>query len=214
MFMNSKQNNMKKRILFLALFIIVAMSVIMVLSFRQVSILRGTVEKYKTNTSILMQDVERYRTSDSMNAVKAGVLTLKLSEIEKLRADDMRTIEMLKVKKKQLEEITTMQMQMMADIKGVVKDSIIYRDRIIRDTIKTLDVSDEWIDLHGVIYKDGAFDGTLEVRDSLIIVETVKRARFLGFLWRTKRVKSREVDVVNKNPYSQIVGLESIKIEQ
>ncbi len=214
MFMNSKQNNMKKRILFLALFIIVAMSVIMVLSFRQVSILRGTVEKYKTNTSILMQDVDRYRTSDSMNAVKARVLTLKLSEIEKLRADDMRTIKMLKVKKKQLEEITTMQMQMMADIKGVVKDSIIYRDRIIRDTIKTLNVSDEWIDLHGVIYKDGAFDGTLEVRDSLIIVETVKRARFLGFLWRTKRVKSREVDVVNKNPYSQIVGLESVKIEQ
>jgi hypothetical protein len=90
----------------------------------------------------------------------------------------------------------------------------VYRDKIIRDTVKALNVSDEWIDLHGVIYDDGEFDGTLEVRDSLAIVETVQRKRFLGFLWRTKRIKSREVDVVSKNPYSQIVGLESITIKQ
>lgn len=176
--------------------------------------LRQETGRYKMNTSILMQDVERYRTSDSLNAAKVGVLSLKLSEIEDLRAEDIRTIESLKIKKKELEQITTMQMQTIANIKGEVRDSVVYRDKIIRDTVKALNVSDDWIDLHGVIYEDGIFDGTLEVRDSLTIVETVQRKRFLGFLWRTKRIKSREVDVVNKNPYSQIVGLESITIEQ
>lgn len=205
---------MKKRILFIALIIILLLGAIVLLSFRKIHILNGEVLKYQHNTSVLMQDVERYRTSDSLNAVKTGVLTLQLSEMEKLRAEDMQTIEMLRVKKKELEKITTMQMQMLADIRGEVRDSIVYRDKIIRDTVKALDVSDEWIDLHGVIYKDGIFDGTLEVRDSITIVETVKRARFLGFLWRTKRIKSREIDVVNKNPYSQIVGLESVRIEE
>jgi hypothetical protein len=176
--------------------------------------LRQETGRYKLNTNILMQDIERYRTSDSLNAAKVGVLSLKLSEMEDLRAEDIKTIESLKIKKKELEQITTMQMRTIANIKGEVRDSIVYRDKIIRDTVKALNVSDDWIDLHGVIYDDGIFDGTLEVRDSLTIVETVQRKRFLGFLWRTKRIKSREVDVVNKNPYSQIVGLESITIEQ
>lgn len=176
--------------------------------------LRQETGRYKLNTNILMQDIERYRTSDSLNAAKVGVLSLKLSEMEDLRAEDIKTIESLKIKKKELEQITTMQMRTIANIKGEVRDSIVYRDKIIRDTVKALNVSDDWIDLHGVIYEDGIFDGTLEVRDSLTIVETVQRKRFLGFLWRTKRIKSREVDVVNKNPYSQIVGLESITIEQ
>lgn len=176
--------------------------------------LTGERDRYRSNTNALLGEVERYRTSDSLNAVKTEVLSLKLSELERYRAEDMKTIESLRIKTKELEQITTMQMQTIAKIKGEVRDSIVYRDKIIRDTVKALDVSDEWIDLHGVIYDDGIFDGTLEVRDSLTIVETVKRKRFLGFLWRTKRIKSREVDVVNKNPYSQIVGLETIRMEQ
>jgi hypothetical protein len=185
-----------------------------IIQHKEIVHLQQEAHRYKQNTSILMQDVERYRTSDSLNAAKVGVLSLKLSEMEDLRAEDIKTIESLKIKKKELEQITTMQMQTIANIKGEVRDSIVYRDKIIRDTVKALNVSDEWIDLHGVIYNDGVFDGTLEVRDSLTVVETVQYKRFLGFLWRTKRIKSREVDVVNKNPYSQIVGLESITIEQ
>jgi hypothetical protein len=176
--------------------------------------LTGERDRYRSNTNALLGEVERYRTSDSLNAAKAEVLSLKISEMERYRAEDMKTIESLRIKTKELEQITTMQMQTIANIKGEVRDSIVYRDKIIRDTVKALDVSDEWIDLHGVIYDDGIFDGTLEVRDSLTIVETVQRKRFLGFLWHTKRIKSREVDVVNKNPYSQIVGLETIRIEQ
>lgn len=176
--------------------------------------LTGERDSYRSNTNALLGEVEHYRTKDSLNAAKAEVLSLKLSEMERYRAEDMKTIESLRIKTKELEQITTMQMQTIANIKGEVRDRIVYRDKIIRDTVKALNVSDEWIDLHGVIFDDGIFDGTLEVRDSLTIVETVQRKRFLGFLWRTKRIKSREVDVVNKNPYSQIVGLETIRIEQ
>ena len=63
------------------------------------------------------------------------------------------------------------------------------------------------------LWAGSGFSGTLEVRDSLLVVETVQRKRFLGFLWKTKRVKSREIDVVSKNPYTDIVGVESIRRE-
>lgn len=205
---------MKTKLLAIAAIVLLAFAVILYFSFREISILRENVNRYKANTTALMQDIEQYRTSDSLNAAKVGVLSLKLSEIEDLRAEDIKTIESLKIKKRELEQVTTMQMQTIANIKGEVRDTIIYVNNIMQDTLWTLDVSDEWIDLHGVIGKDRAFDGTLEVRDSLTIVETVLRKRFLGFLWKTKKVKSREIDVVNKNPYSQIVGLESIRIEQ
>ena len=174
--------------------------------------LRDERDRYRNNTSALLQDVERYRTSDSLNAAKAEVLSLKLSELERYRAEDMKVIESLKIRKKDLEQVTAIQLQTIADLRGTVADTIVM-EREVNDTVQVLHVSDEWIDLHGIV-ADGAFDGTLEVRDSLLIAETVKRARFLGFLWRTKRVKSRHIDVINKNPYSTIVGVESIIIEQ
>lgn len=181
---------------------------------RRIIKLKAETYRYQQNTNVLMQDISRYRTSDSLNAVKVGVLSLKLDELEELRAGDMKTIEKLKVDKRGLEQLITIQMQSIANLKGKVKDSIVYVNNIIQDTLQALNVSDEWIDLHGEIYDDGSFSGTLEVRDSLTIVESVQYKRFLGFLWRTKRIKSREVDVVNKNPYTTIMGVESIIIEQ
>lgn len=174
--------------------------------------LRDERDRYRSNTSALLQDVERYRTSDSLNAAKAEVLSLKLSELERYRAEDMKVIESLRIRKKDLEQVTAIQLQTIADLRGTVADTIVM-EREVHDTVQVLHVSDEWVDLHGIV-ADGAFDGTLEVRDSIYIVESVQRARFLGFLWRTKRIKSREVDVMNKNPYTEILGFESIIIEQ
>lgn len=193
---------------------ILALVAVCYFQYRSINSLKSEANRYKENTKTLMRDLGRYRTSDSLNAVKVSTLTLELRELESYRAKDMQLIESLQVKKRELERITSMQMQTIANIKGQVKDSIIYRDKIIRDTIKALSISDEWIDLRGEIYNDDSFNGTLEVRDSLTIVETVRYRRFLGFLWKTKRVKHRTVDVVNKCPYTQITGLESIVIEQ
>ena len=187
-----------------------------VLSFISAKRFRDRLAVSQQTVQALMADVERYRTSDSLNAAKAGVLTLRLSEMERYRAEDMKLIESLRVRKRELEQATSIQMQTIAALKGLVRDSVVfvYDEIYLPDTVRTLNVSDKWIDLHGVIYQDGAFDGTLVVRDSLLVVETVQRARFLGFLWRTRRVKSREVDVVSKNPYTAIMGVESTIIEQ
>ena len=189
---------------------------VFVISCVEVRTLNGRLSTSQRTVQALMGDVERYRTSDSLNAAKAGVLSLRLSEMERYRAEDMKLIESLRVKKRELEQVTSVQMQTIAALKGQVRDSVVFIHNTISlvDSVQVLDVSDEWIDLHGVIYQDGIFDGTLEVRDSLLIVETVQRKRFLGFLWRTKHIKSREIDVVSKNPYTSIIGVESILINK
>lgn len=168
-------------------------------------------DRFESNTSALLSAVTMWRTKDSLNVAKAEVLSLRLAEMERYRAEDLKTIESLKIRKRDLEQITTIQSKTIAELRGKVRDTIvIYRE--VRDTMQTLHISDKWIDLHGII-NSGSFDGTLEVRDSLIIVESVERERFLGFLWHTKRIKKRFVDVTNKNPYTTIVGVESIQID-
>jgi hypothetical protein len=47
-----------------------------------------------------------------------------------------------------------------------------------------------------------------------LIVETVQYKRFWGFLWKTKKIKNREIDVVSKNPATKILGVEFVTIEK
>lgn len=169
-------------------------------------------DRFESNTSALLSAVTMWRTKDSLNVAKAEVLSLRLAEMERYRAEDLKTIESLKIRKRDLEQITTIQSKTIAELRGKVSDTIVVYREILRDTMQTLHISDKWVDLHGII-NSGSFDGTLEVRDSLIIVESVSRERFLGFLWHTKRIKKRFVDVTNKNPYTTIVGVESIQID-
>lgn len=169
--------------------------------------------RYRANTTALLQDVERYKTQDSLNVAKAGVLSLKIAELERYRAEDAELVKSLKIRNRDLEQITKAQTRMIADLHGVVADTVVVIREVVDSTALSLNVHDAWIDLHGIVY-DGGFDGTLEVRDSLVVVESVERKRFLGFLWRTKQVKSRSVDVVSKNPYTEVMGVESILIEQ
>lgn len=169
-------------------------------------------DRFESNTSALLSAVTMWRTKDSLNVAKAEVLSLRLAEMERYRAEDLKTIESLKIRKRDLEQITTIQSKTIAELRGKVSDTIVVYREILRDTMQTLHISDKWVDLHGII-NSGSFDGTLEVRDSLIIVESVERERFLGFLWHTKRIKKRFVDVTNKNPYTTIVGVESIQID-
>lgn len=188
------------------------MAIIAIMGWR-IHSLTAESERNASNTSALLEEVEHYRTSDSLNAVKASILTLKMAELEKHRADDLKTIETLNIKRNELEQYTALQTRTIAELQGKARDTVIIRDSVIVEHLTCIDIADAWIDLHGCIDPDDNFSGTLEVRDSLLVVETVQRKRFLGFLWKTKRVKSREIDVVSKNPYTDIVGVESIRRE-
>jgi len=162
---------------------------------------------YRSNNDVLMKDVKTYQTKDSLNAATVGELQLKLSEFEKYRAGDLELIKTLQTKNRDLQAVTTAQSQTIIKLRGSVRDSIVYRDNVIIDTLQCLDITDKWFDLHGCTNKRKEFTGTFTNRDSLLIAETVKYKRFMGFLRKTSKVKDRKIDVVSKNPNTKIMGV-------
>lgn len=172
-------------------------------------------DKYRSNTETLLQDVERYQTKDSLNALKVGNLELSLAEYKKYRAGDLALIKTLQTKNRDLERVTATQMETINELRATVRDSVVY---LPGDTVTTVlrcvDIVEPYFELHGCATPDGQFTGTHINRDSLLIVETVQYKRWLGFLWKTNKIKNRQIDVVSKNPATKILGVEFITIEK
>lgn len=206
---------MKKYLIIAAIALAVAAVVTIWVQRSRINQLTGERDKYRTNTETLLQDVSRYQTKDSLNAAKVGVLELKLSEFEKYRASDAELIKTLQTKNRDLERVTTTQMETINELRATVRDSIVY---LPGDTVTTvlrcIDIVEPWFELHGCTTPAGVFTGTHINRDSLLIVETVQYKRWLGFLWKTKKIKNRQIDVVSKNPTTKILGVEFVTIEK
>lgn len=205
---------MKKYLIWAAIAMVVAAVATIWVQRTKIEKLTDERNRYRGNTETLLQDVETYKTKDSLNAAKVGVLELKLSEFEKYRASDAELIKTLQTKNRELEAVTTAQMETITKLRGTVRDSIVY---LPGDTVTTvlrcIEYSDKWVDFDGCI-KNNTFSGKIITRDSLLITETVQYKRWLGFLWKTKRIKNREFDIVSKNPNSKITGFEVITIEK
>ena len=206
---------MKKYLIIAAIALAVAAVVTIWVQRSRINQLTGERDKYRTNTETLLQDVSRYQTKDSFNAAKVGVLELKLSEFEKYRASDAELIKTLQTKNRDLERVTTTQMETINELRATVRDSVVY---LPGDTVTTVlrcvDIVEPYFELHGCATPDGQFTGAHINRDSLLIVETVQYKRWLGFLWKTKKIKNRQIDVVSKNPATKILGVEFVTIEK
>lgn len=206
---------MKKYLIIAAIALAVSAVVTIWVQRSRINTLTGERDKYRTNTETLLQEVSRYQTKDSLNAAKVGVLELKLSEFERYRASDAELIKTLQTKNRELERVTTTQMETINELRATVRDSVVY---LLGDTVTTVlrcvDIVEPYFELHGCATPDGQFTGTHINRDSLLIVETVQYKRWLGFLWKTKKIKNREIDVISRNPHTKIMGVEYIEIEK
>ena len=206
---------MKKYIIIAAIALAVAAVVTICVQRSRINQLTGERDKYRTNTETLLQDVSRYQTKDSLNAAKVGVLELKLSEFERYRASDAELIKTLQTKNRELEAVTTAQMETITQLRGNVRDSTVYLPGDTTTTVlKCVDICDPWFSLKGCTAPDGTFSGTFVNRDSILIVATVQYKRFLNFLWKTNKVKNREIDIISKNPHTKIMGIEYIELEK
>lgn len=205
---------MKKYLIWAAIAMVVAAVATIWVQRTKIEKLTDERNRYRGNTETLLQDVETYKTKDSLNAAKVGVLELKLSEFERYRASDAELIKTLQTKNRDLERVTTTQMETINELRATVRDSIVY---LPGDTVTTvlrcIEYSDKWVDLDGCIINN-TFSGKIITRDSLLITESVQYKRWLGFLWKTKKIKNREIDVVSKNPATKILGVEFVTIEK
>lgn len=166
--------------------------------------------RYERNTESLLLDVAQYKTRDSLNAAKVGALELTIQEYERFRAADAKLIKTLQTKNRDLTAITASQSQTIMELSAVPRDTVIIRDSVAMPAV-AVHTGDAWYDFSGLLTKD-EFTGTLAVRDSLLLIESVQYKRCLFF--KTKKIKNRKLDVVSKNPHTKIVNCEHIVIEK
>ena len=203
---------MKKYVIIAIIALIVAAVVTIIIQQNRISNLKKEHDKYRENTEILLGQVEQYETKDSLHAATVVILRLKIEAYEKYRSADAKLIETLKTKNRELQQVTTTQLQTIDSIRATVHDSVYtYNNDTVE--LQCIDVHNQWFDLQGCIYND-EFSGKYESRESLLIAITVQYKRFLGFLWKTNKIKNRKVDIISRNPNTKIVGFEVVEIEK
>lgn len=175
--------------------------------------LRAERDRYAGNTAALLSDVEYYRVRDSLSAARVESLELTVKEFERFRAEDAALIKSLQKKNRDLASVNKTQSETIINLQSVPKDTIIIiKDSLVVPAVK-IHSGDAWYDFDGLLTKE-EFTGTLRNRDSLVVAETVRYKRFLGFLWKTKQIKDRQVDVVSKNPHTEVLGVEHITVSK
>lgn len=200
---------MRRRLIVAA--IMAAMLVVIILQGVSVSRIKSERNRYKENTRTLLVDVNTYKVRDSLNAIKAQDLSLKLSELKKYRQEDAKLIADMGVKLRNLQAVASMGTETRTEfVTKIVRDTIF---KAVNDTNKAalIDYEDKWLTFKGRL-ENGQFRGNIISRDSLLIAENVRYKRFL--FWRTKRIKSRDFRVVSKNPHTKIVDCEHIIMEK
>lgn len=173
--------------------------------------LKADCGRYRANVEVLSADCAIYRLKDSLSAARVMALELSLDEFERYRAADAALIRELKQKNRDLAAVNDVQAQTIIDMAARPRDTVIVIDSIPVKA-KAVHCGDAWYDFDGLL-TEGSFTGRMESRDSLIVSESVQHKRFLGFLWKTSKIKNRQVDVVSRNPHTKINDVIYVVIE-
>ena len=190
----------------------------LVASLAIVFLINGTLKlqeenkRLTNNQTVLLDSMQTYKVADSLNVAKINVLELSLSDYKKYREEDAALIKKLKADK--LSAATSINTTTTTDIKTPVKDSIIYKDRVIPiDTVKQINYDSKWISVHGYLAND-TINLNIINREELLIAESFVKKRFIGIklpIWLFG-YKTKSVNVVSKNPNTEIKNLEYIQI--
>lgn len=192
--------------------------IILILALCRINSLIDENKRLKSNQDILLSEKaaittesQKYKVADSLNAIKVSELQLTLAEYKKYRANDLQLIKQLKSKKSDAQKVISAELEMHNGASAKLKDTITNQS----DTLKCFNYKSKWTDISGCIdFKRDTIDLQIKNRESLIIVNTVVHKRFLGFLWKTKKVKSQQTHVLSHNPNTEIVNCECINVKK
>lgn len=192
-------------------------------SFFKIKALKADNARLKSNQELLMsqkngllKEEQKYKVADSLNAIKVSQLELTLKEYKQYYTEDQALISQLKSKKETLQKVVTSQLETINTLSTNLTDSVrIDTVTLQADTLKCFDYKSKWTDIKGCIdLKTDSLALQIKNRESLVIAETVTYKRFLGFLWKTKKIKSRQISIVSLNPNTQIINCEYTHIKE
>lgn len=191
-------------------FLVVSLAVIFLIN--ETAKLQEENKRLVNNQITLLDSMQTYKVADSLNVAKINVLELSLSDYKKYREENATLIKKLKADK--LSATTSINATTSTDIKTVTKDSIIYKDRVVPiDTVKQINYNSKWTSIYGYLANDTISLNIIN-REELLIAESFVKKRFIGIklpIWLFG-YKTKSVNVVSKNPNTEINNLEYIQI--
>lgn len=209
-------NELKRLIVFIIITLFIVATHVYIEKLKsEVSLLRGNQELLLSDNEGLLAEQRRYKVADSLNAVKVSSLELTLEEYKRFKEKDAKLIEHLRSSNMNLKGVVSTQMSTLEVLSAKLKDSIKIDTVTLRaDTLKCFSYTSQWAEVKGCVdLREDTLGLQIVNKESLKIVETVKYKRFLGFLWKTNKIKERNVDVLSLNPNTQIVSCEYVTIE-
>lgn len=188
--------------------IILALLVVSTVAALQIKALYKENKQLKTNQETLLLNVEQYKISDSINVARIGELSISLKEYKKYRAEDAMLIKKLKADK--LAAVNNVRVETKIEKVLVAIHDTIYKQA----PVKSFDYKSKWTDVNGIIMADSVL---LDIanREELIITESYQKKKF----WFIKLpawlfgYKSKKIDIISKNPNTEVVGAEFIAIK-
>lgn len=191
-------------------FLVVSLAVIFLIN--ETAKLQEENKRLVNNQITLLDSMQTYKVADSLNVAKINVLELSLSDYKKYREENAMLIKKLKADKPSA--TTSINATTSTNIKTVIKDSIIYKDRVVPvDTVKQIKYDSKWSSIYGYLANDTISLNIIN-REELLIVESFVKKRFIGIklpIWLFG-YKTKSVNVVSKNPNTEINNLEYIQI--
>lgn len=209
-------NELKRLIIFIVIALFIVVTHIYVEKLKsEVSLLKGNQELLLSDNKGLLAEQRRYKVADSLNAVKVSSLELTLEEYKRFKEKDAKLIEHLRSSNMNLKGVVSTQISTLEVLSAKLKDSIKIDTVTLRaDTLKCFSYTSQWAEVKGCVdLREDTLGLQIINKESLKIVETVRYKRFLGFLWKTNKIKERNVDVLSLNPNTQIVSCEYVTIE-
>lgn len=195
---------MKKTILKISIIVLLVIAVLLLLKY--IGSLKIENNRLSCNQAVLLDSMRTMKLQDSLNAASINALELSLQDYKKYRAEDAMLIKKLKAGK--TSAVTTINTTSTNHIITTVHDTI-----LITDTVKCIDYEDEWITVSGYFTDDTANLNIIN-RESLLVVESLVKKKFLFIKLPVKLFgyKTKSLNVVSKNPNTEINNIEFIQI--
>ena len=162
-----------------------------------------------SNIGTLTEGITRYKTQDSLHAATVGILELKTSEYRKLREEDARLIEELKIRLKRVENVSRHATKTTFQLTAPIRDTVfVFENR--PDTARHFSYRSPYVELEGILHPDSIEIGFVSYDTLLQVVHRIPK-RFLFFRYGTKSIRQ---EIVSKNPHTQIHYTEYIQLKK
>lgn len=158
----------------------------------------------------MLSDLKRIQVDSTTMALDAGSLRLTLDEYKQYRAKDAAFIEKLGIEIKRLKAVAKHEIEVEADIRAEVKDTMVIRDTVVL-MLKKIEMNTPYLQVNGII-DNNRLTGKIHLPVKLHQVVWIEpRHRFLWWKWGVKAVRQT---ISSDNPHVEITYSEMISIDR